>query len=108
MKKLAFAVALMLSSASQADTLEAPNRSGGKIVLTDRKGACEVGLVMYSTMGSGRFITGCWWPIDGRLAVRYDASGDSRLYDQSDFTFVPDPDKEEAKPAKSKKQYQSM
>jgi hypothetical protein len=106
MKKLAFAVALMLSSASHADRLEAPNRSGGKIVLTDRKGACENGLVMYSTLGSGRFITGCWWPIDGRIGVQYDASGETRLYEESDFTFVQD--KPEEKPAKSKKQYQSM
>ena len=61
--------------AAQANTWELPNRSGGKIVATDRpcptKGADGL-LYVYSHIPGGEALQGCWTVMDNTVIIMWD------------------------------------
>ena len=92
MKKVFAAIALVASFAAQAETFEASNNAGGKIVLTERD--CVVSgktysgwYAMYSTIPSGDLVRGCWTVADKRVHVVYN-DGTSRVYDIDSFIKI--------------------
>lgn len=83
---------LAFVSAAEARTWEAVNKSGGKIVLTDRRceenGKVYDGLRrMYTYMDSGEMIEGCWAIFDNMIQVTYSDSS-RRVYDPRSFQEV--------------------
>lgn len=87
MKRFILLAALAASFSLQAQTLEASNKAGGKVVLTLRQGVCPDNQYQaYSTTSTGNTEFACWADVDGRAFVRYD-SGDVRVYEAKQFTL---------------------
>jgi hypothetical protein len=72
-KKIVLATIMALSlygavRVALATTYEKPNRAGGQIVLSERQGSCDKGmLAAYTTSKDGDVQFGCWGFNDGRV-----------------------------------------
>ena len=76
--------------AANANTWELPNKSGGKIVATDRpcpKKGGEGLLYVYSHIPSGEVLQGCWTVMDNTVVVMWN-NGKMTVHNENDFTSV--------------------
>lgn len=75
MKYLLVVLLLVAVGTVHANTWELPNRSGGKIVATDRPCPTKGGeglLYIYSHISSGKVLQGCWTVMDNTVIVMWD------------------------------------
>jgi len=83
---LILALALCALPAAAEVIATAPNKDGGKIVLTDDACPADLGRAVAFTTGSGGKVSfGCWRTYNGSILVRY-TSGAVRMYEFVDFT----------------------
>lgn len=71
------------------------NMGGGQIILTDRKGYCQSGLLAYTRGSNQRTDFGCWSVADGFVFVKWQ-DGDLRTYFDDTFKMVAKPPKKGA------------
>lgn len=68
MKHIIILLVGLCCAVAQAATYEKPNKAGGQIVLTEKKGACDNNmLAAYATSHDGDVLFGCWGMSDGRV-----------------------------------------
>jgi hypothetical protein len=90
-KKLLLALLLTCSLAHAEEWLEAPNKNGGKIILTKTKCSKYPALYfMLSTNPQGKSFTGCWTFMSGLVQVSYDDEGGIYTYDIDMFVLKDD------------------
>ena len=87
MRNVLLATLLLTCSIAYAEEwLEAPNKNGGKIILTKTRCTKYPSLyMMISTNPQGKALTGCWAFISGMVQVSYDDEGGIYTYDVDKF-----------------------
>ena len=87
MRNVLLATLLLTCSIAHAEEwLEAPNKNGGKIILTKTKCEKYPSLhFMMSTNPQGKSLTGCWGYFGGMVQVSYDDDGAIYSYDADKF-----------------------
>lgn len=90
MSRLLLIIALLAAPlTSMAGVIgRAESGAGGEIILTDVKGRCNSGHVVFSRAPNGEYITGCWELISKQyLAITWQ-DGDVRMYKTADFEYI--------------------
>ena len=90
MRLLLFTLLLATIGDVQANTWELPNRSGGKIVATDRPCPTNGGeglLYVYSHIPSGETLQGCWTAMDNTVVIMWN-NGKMTVHAIETFTPV--------------------
>ena len=90
MKKILFAIALLLSLNSYADTLATlPNNAGGLMYFSDVQcdGKGSAWKVVYSTNSTGQTFWGCWFFLDSMIHVQWN-SGKTSAFSANDVTLI--------------------
>lgn len=86
MKKIALALVLAAGFAQADEWLEAVNKTGGKVILSQVR--CEdkkEGRVVMSTTENEPTLFGCWWFIADQIHIRW---SDNSIYTYSPKIFV--------------------
>lgn len=90
MKHTITALLLAATTLAQANTWELPNRSGGKIVATDRPCHTKGGeglLYVYSYINGGETLQGCWTVMDSTVLIMWD-TGQMTVHAIDTFTPI--------------------
>jgi hypothetical protein len=90
MKKILFAVALLLSLNSYADTLATlPNNGGGLMYFSDIQcsGKTSSWKVVYTVISGGKTFYGCWFYLDEMVHVEWSGGGSS-TFDAKNLTLT--------------------
>lgn len=93
--RAAIAVLLMWAGVAWGQTWVAPNKAGGRIVLTSTPCQWQKNmLAMYSEAANQDLLLGCWTWSAGRVLVVY-TNGTTRSYDPSGFSEYREPGERE-------------